>query len=291
MKVSGKCSFFGGPFDTGVAPDEGLAFIYEVEQAPELFLPEQPPNTSGLARRLHPGRRYVACRWDYDQYPKDELRNGLATVRCLRTGKVYHDVHPADWGPHVDTDRVADLSPGLMIELGVATDDEVEVVYPAETTPSRTPVWLIVMRAITGATEGEADEDNPKILAMADYIGWKYPEMKSYCSQYTHDDIAWCGLTVAFCCAVADKRPPFGPVDTDCFLWAQSFAYDNQFYSIPHPQPGAIVVMTREGGGGHVTLFEREEDGLWICRGGNQSDSVKESSYDPSTVIAVMWPK
>ena len=28
------------------------------------------------------------------------------------------------------TDRVADLSPALMEDLGLATDDEVEVVYP-----------------------------------------------------------------------------------------------------------------------------------------------------------------
>jgi len=37
---------------------------------------------------------------------------------------------PADWGPHEDTGRVADLSPGLMGRLGLATDDEVQVIYP-----------------------------------------------------------------------------------------------------------------------------------------------------------------
>ena len=39
---------------------------------------------------------------------------------------------PADWGPHGDTNRVADLSPGLMENLGITTDDEVEVIYPYE---------------------------------------------------------------------------------------------------------------------------------------------------------------
>jgi hypothetical protein len=39
--------------------------------------------------------------------------------------------YPADWGPHEDTNRAADISPGLMDALGIETDDEIEVVYPA----------------------------------------------------------------------------------------------------------------------------------------------------------------
>ena len=35
--MTGKCSWFGGPEDDGVSPDEGLAFIYKVEDAPHLF--------------------------------------------------------------------------------------------------------------------------------------------------------------------------------------------------------------------------------------------------------------
>ena len=62
--VTGKCSYFGGPNDDGVSPDEGLAFIYNVEDRPELFLPYQPEGTTGLARRLNPYIDYVACRWD-----------------------------------------------------------------------------------------------------------------------------------------------------------------------------------------------------------------------------------
>ena len=50
--AEGTCSTFGGPDDTGVSPSEGLAFFYEVEDAPWLFLKSQPPGTSGLARRM-----------------------------------------------------------------------------------------------------------------------------------------------------------------------------------------------------------------------------------------------
>ena len=132
LKTSGKCSWFGGPDDTGVSSSEGLAFIYEYDQAPWLFLDEQPPGTSGLARRLDPDVYYIACRWDYDTTPKDMLddRNKKALVRSPKTGKKYL-AWPADWGPHEDTGRVADLSPGLLAALGIETDDEVEVIYPA----------------------------------------------------------------------------------------------------------------------------------------------------------------
>jgi hypothetical protein len=131
LKAKGKVSWFGGPEDTGVAPDEGLAFLYEYDDKPELFLKQQPPGTTGLARRLDPGESYIAMRWDYEQFPKEFLRGDVkARVRAPKTGKEYLAT-PADWGPHVDTTRVADISPGLMEALGIETDDQVEVEFPA----------------------------------------------------------------------------------------------------------------------------------------------------------------
>ena len=130
LHLRGKVSSFGGPADEGVAADEGLAFIQKVSQAPHLFLAHQPPDTTGLARRLDPTALYVACRWDYDVTPRDMLLEEMALVRVPATGKALV-AHPADWGPHHTTDRVADLSPGLMDALGLSTDDEVEVIFPA----------------------------------------------------------------------------------------------------------------------------------------------------------------
>ncbi|MBO0715985.1 MAG: hypothetical protein J2P55_01445 [Rhizobiales bacterium] len=128
---SGRCSWFGGPADTGVAPDEGLAFLYDVDDAPYLFLDEQPEGTTGLARRLNPDVFYVACRWDYDVTPKDMLAEDVqAWVVSKKTG-MRRLAWPADWGPHEDTGRAADISPGLMAALHLSTDDEVEVIYPA----------------------------------------------------------------------------------------------------------------------------------------------------------------
>jgi hypothetical protein len=126
---SGPCSKFGGPNDLGVDDDEGLAFINDVMDAPQLFLPYQPEDTTGLARRLNPYVHYVACRWDYTITPKASLLLDVALVIAKKTG-IALAAFPADWGPHSDTGRAADLSPGLMADLGIDTDDEVEVIYP-----------------------------------------------------------------------------------------------------------------------------------------------------------------
>jgi len=129
FRAEGSCSSFGGPEDEGVSADEGLAFIQSINEAPQLFLPYQPPDTTGLARRLNPFIHYVACRWDYGVTPKEMLREGVALVRAVDSGLAMA-AFPADWGPHVNTGRVADISPGLMADLGITTDDEVEVIFP-----------------------------------------------------------------------------------------------------------------------------------------------------------------
>ena len=133
FSAAGPCSWFGGPEDTGgVDADEGLAFFYDYEDAPHLFLPKQPPGTTGLARRLNPEKPYVACRWNYDFTPKAMLADPTlrALVRAPKSG-LQAMAWPADWGPNEDTGRAADLSPGLMEALKLQTDDEVEVLYPA----------------------------------------------------------------------------------------------------------------------------------------------------------------
>ena len=128
-KLAGKVSWFGGPDDMGVSSDEGLAFIYDVDMKPQLFLDYQPEGTTGLARRLNPEVHYVACRWDYDETSKEELLNIICFIYAPTTRRGFL-AYPADWGPHESTYRIADVSPGLMDMLGIETDDEVEVYYP-----------------------------------------------------------------------------------------------------------------------------------------------------------------
>ncbi|MCA1660144.1 MAG: N-acetylmuramoyl-L-alanine amidase [Verrucomicrobiaceae bacterium] len=135
--AAGKMSTFGGPFDFGVGPNEGLAFFYRPDlESPayrSLFLPTQPPGTTGLARRLNPDRLYIACRWNYNQTSREFLRNCVATVTNPQNNRSA-EARPADWGPSIATGRVADLSPGLAAELGLETDDDcvVQIERPDE---------------------------------------------------------------------------------------------------------------------------------------------------------------
>lgn len=130
--LTGKMSTFGGPDDQGVGPDEGLALFNSVGEAPDIFLPTQPPGTTGLARRLNPQIGYLACRWDYNVTPKSFLRTALVKVTNPANNKS-EQVRPVDWGPNAATGRVADLSPGLAARLGLVTDKDcvVEIPLPA----------------------------------------------------------------------------------------------------------------------------------------------------------------
>ena len=131
MKVEGKISTFGGPDDKGVSPSEGLALLnlsdVIVPQFRPLFLPKQPAGTCGLARRLNPNAFYLAMRWDYAQTPRAFLRK--IKVTCIANG-IQVEAQPVDWGPHMRTGRVADLSPGLARALKLQTDDRATFIVP-----------------------------------------------------------------------------------------------------------------------------------------------------------------
>jgi N-acetylmuramoyl-L-alanine amidase-like protein len=134
FRVEGKMSTFGGPKDTGMSADEGLALFTQADlQDPKysyLFLPSQPPGTTGLGRRLNPDRYYFACRWNYNDTPKEFLKRVLARVENPLNGRAA-DARPVDWGPNIATGRVADLSPGLAAALGLQTDDVVRITISA----------------------------------------------------------------------------------------------------------------------------------------------------------------
>jgi len=150
--------------------------------------------------------------------------------------------------------------------------------------------WWTEMKLITGMTETPGEADNPKILAMADFIAKTFPDMASYCAQYTHDSIPWCGLTEAYCMARCGIRPPFKKgSDTDCFLWAESWASDPNFIKLSTPRPGCLVYMTRSGGG-HITTFEEDLGSSIKARGGNQSDAITLATFPKSNIKAYVWP-
>ena len=150
------------------------------------------------------------------------------------------------------------------------------------------PPWLATMRSLKGTDEFAGGADNPIILSWRDFISRTYPEMATYCRNYTHDDVPWCGLTMAYVMAVNGIRPVFGPTDTDKFLWADAW---RQFGTkLEQPRLGCVMVFTRDGGG-HVALYEGDDGDNYRIVGGNQSDSVNVTSMSKSRFSGAFWPR
>lgn len=193
LTLKGRVSWFGGPEDAGVSPDEGLAFIYEIDDAPHLFLDQQPPGTTGLARRLDPEQYYIACRWNYDLYPKPSLLEHAALVRSPKTGRAFM-AFPADWGPHESTGRVADISSGLMDALGIQTDDEIEVIYPYRDVEDSMPYQQVVISSghgkyVRGASGilDEVDEARKVVDRVAQELGARGIDVVTFHDDTSHD--------------------------------------------------------------------------------------------------------
>jgi hypothetical protein len=144
----GKMSIFGGPDDTGVTPSEGLALFTaaDIPANSDLFLQAQPPDTTGIARRLDPKAKYLACRWDFALTPRNFLRSIKVKVSNPANGKS-EDARPVDFGPNQATGRVADLSPGLATALGLKTDETCKV----EISPHQTGIAVGVNLAAIDA--------------------------------------------------------------------------------------------------------------------------------------------
>jgi hypothetical protein len=119
----GRISQFGGPEDFGVSAGEGLAIYHAYSQAPDFFLKEQPPGTTGLARRLNVNRNYCAMRWSYRETNLSVLRKSYVMIEF--NGKSVA-AKAVDWGPNERTGRIIDVSPAIMKFLGCQTDDIVE---------------------------------------------------------------------------------------------------------------------------------------------------------------------
>lgn len=130
--VEGKMSTFGGPHDTGMKPDEGLA-LFDDEQdmkahgLGDYLLSQAVAGAPGLGRRLNPAKYYLACRWWDAGLSRKKVRSSWAWVENPKTGK-RHRARPVDYGPAPYTGRVADLSPGLAQALALRTDDICRVI-------------------------------------------------------------------------------------------------------------------------------------------------------------------
>jgi uncharacterized protein (TIGR02594 family) len=147
--------------------------------------------------------------------------------------------------------------------------------------------WVAEVRACTGVDEISGSADSPIIMAWRLDITHEFPEMASYTSGYTGDDIAWCGYGLAAAMARAGIRPPYNPSDdTESYMWALAWAEWGQRVE---PRVGAIWTSEREGGG-HVAIIEGISGNTVYIRGFNQSDTVNVTTKSLGDLVSARWP-
>jgi uncharacterized protein (TIGR02594 family) len=133
--------------------------------------------------------------------------------------------------------------------------------------------WLETAFSLIGTKE------TPGFRNTTEIMDWS--KVTEVTKNYSGDNVAWCGLFVAFC--MADNGLPI--IDTP--LWAKS--WNSYGTSLSKPQVGAIMVFTRNSGG-HVAFYLGETSDSYIILGGNQSDAVNIEHHSKSTCIGHRWP-
>jgi uncharacterized protein (TIGR02594 family) len=97
------------------------------------------------------------------------------------------------------------------------------------------------------------------------------------------DDVPWCSAFVSW---VLEKSGYASPRSA----WARSYLTWGQGQTIP--QIGAICVLSREGGGGHVGfVLDRDPTaGRVYLLSGNTANCVCIRSFDSAHVLGYRWP-
>lgn len=135
------------------------------------------------------------------------------------------------------------------------------------------PRWYALALAERGVKEAPGAADNPIVSAYYKDAG--HPQVK-------HDSVPWCAAFVGAMLTRAGRKPTGLLTARSYLAWGAK---------LQTPRQGCIVVFKRgKGSQGHVTFFDREESGLLVCLGGNQSDKVCFRAYRKSLVLGFRWP-
>lgn len=96
------------------------------------------------------------------------------------------------------------------------------------------------------------------------------------------DETAWCAAYVGAC---------FEAVNIPSTRFESARSYEKWGIPLTYPVYGAVAVLTRPGGGGHVMfVMGQDSKGNILGLGGNQGDMVNVSSFPKSRVTAIRWP-
>ncbi len=131
--------------------------------------------------------------------------------------------------------------------------------------------WIEWMRSHIGEHEIAGSKHNPFIVAMFKYTTYKTDS----------DETPWCAAAV---CTALEETGFKSTRDASAISYAS--------YGVPCALiPGCVVVIRRADGGHHVTFCDHVIDSRSFAGlGGNQSDSLKISTYQRGNIVATRWP-
>lgn len=140
--------------------------------------------------------------------------------------------------------------------------------------PTNELPWLKFAKSKLGLKEIVGSKHNPEIVDWVKELGGAWRD----------DETPWCATFVSISLKRGERAI------SDSFAWAKS--YLNYGTRLKSPCYGAIGVMGRAGGGGHVTfIVGKTRDGSLVCLGGNQSNQVCLAKYPVSRFLGFVFPE
>lgn len=131
--------------------------------------------------------------------------------------------------------------------------------------------WVKLAKGEVGQLEIPGSKDNPRIVAYHSTTTLKA----------SSDDVPWCSSFINWLFFKLTWKRTNSAAARSWLNWGIKLA---------RPIPGCIVIFAR-GTGGHVAIYESGyTSGFINVLGGNQSNTVKHSSYSESKVLGYRWP-
>jgi uncharacterized protein (TIGR02594 family) len=132
------------------------------------------------------------------------------------------------------------------------------------------PNWIVIAEAEKGTDEIVGSQHNPRVV-----------EYHSTTGKWDNDEVAWCSSFVNWVMIKAGHKPTGS---------AQAISWAKWGKKLDRPAYGAIAVFSYGGGKGHVGFVIGKKGDKLLILGGNQSNTVKVSSFGTSQIIAYVVP-
>ena len=139
------------------------------------------------------------------------------------------------------------------------------------------PQILVQALKLVGTKEIIGIKHSDAILGWAKELGIE--------KTYTNDEIAWCGLFIAYVCHKAKLEVPFPPLAS---LWALNW---NKFGTAQKTAMLGDVLTFERNGGGHVGIYVGEDATCYHVLGGNQSNMVCITRIEKSRCAGIRRTK